>query len=696
MKRFFLLLAASCCTAITWADVTLPGWMTSNMVLQQKTNAHLQATAKKGATVKITTSWDKKTVKVVADKNSGTFEFDLQVPSAGGPYTLTFDDGKKLVLENVMAGEVWFCSGQSNMEMPVKGWGMVNNYEQEVADANHPMVRLFQVEHVVAHTPQTEVPLGYTKGWAVCSPETVGAFSAAAYFFAREVSQKLGIAIGVVNSSWGGTPAESWVSLDKLQGVIGFQSHAKRLFETGFDEEKIEQLYQDERAEWMQEVYSGDQGLEKGNIDKAIWASEDFNDSGWKTIAQPLSWNKIDELKEFDGIAWMRKVVEIPASLVGKDLKLELGAIDDEDITYWNGERVGMTSGWMAGRTYTVPGKLVKAGKNVLTVRVNDTGGDGGFLKEAKDFNITAGSTTISLAGNWTWRKSLKASDITSSMNTTEPVAPSSSWYPAGLYNSMVAPFLTMPVRGFLWYQGCSNVGRAVQYESLFQALILDWQARFNKNSEVAPFPKPEPQDNRRRWMQNTPSKALPFYFVQLANYLQRKDLQPQSGWAALRDVQRKAQQLDGVGMMVNIDIGMANDIHPKNKQEVGRRLALLALNRTYGREEPCAAPEFTQMRVSEGKALLTFMPGFGNDMLAENADIKGFSVAGPDHKWYVAKARTEGNGQFVWRVVVECPEVPHPVAVRYAWADNPDCNLKTVSGLPVGPFRTDDWDDIK
>ncbi len=601
--------AASLCAAVTWADVTLPGWMTSNMVLQQKTKVHLQATAKKGATVKITPSWDKNTTKVVADKETGAFEFDLRVPSAGGPYTLTFDDGKKLVLENVMAGEVWFCSGQSNMEMPVKGWGQVNNYEQEVADAKHPMVRLFQVEHVVAHTPQTNVPLGYTKGWVECSPETVGEFSAAAYFFAREVSQKLGIAIGVVNSSWGGTPAESWVSLDKLQGVIGFQEHAKKVFATGFDEEKINQLYQDERAEWMQAVYNDDQGLEKGNIDKALWAAADYNDSNWEQITEPALWSKNNVLKDFDGIVWMRHTVDVPASLAGKELKLDLGAIDDEDITYWNGQRVGTTSGWNAGRSYTVPGKLVKAGKNVLAIRINDTGGDGGFYIEGKDFNVKAGATSISLVGNWSWKASMDAASIKTPANMTEPVAPNSSWYPAGLYNSMVAPFLTMPVRGFLWYQGCSNVGRAVQYESLFQALILDWQARFNKNSEVAPFPKPEPQDNRRRWMQPTESKALPFYFVQLANYLQRKDLQPQSGWAALRDVQRKAQKLDGVGMMVNIDIGMANDIHPKNKQEVGRRLALLALNRTYGREEACSAPEYMQMQVSDGKALLSFLP---------------------------------------------------------------------------------------
>ena len=302
MKRFFLLIAASFCAALTWADVTLPGWMTSNMVLQQRTKVHLQATAKKGATVKITPSWDGKTVKVVADKQTGAFGFDLDVPSAGGPFTLAFDDGKKLVLDNVMAGEVWFCSGQSNMEMPVKGWGQVLNYEQEVANANHPLIRLFQVKKVVAHTPQTSVPLGHTNGWAVCSPEMVAEFSAAAYFFAREVSEKLGIAVGVVNSSWGGTPAESWPSIEALQNVMGFQDHIKRYLQTGFDEDKINQLYQDEKAEWMQDAFAGDQGLDKGNIDQAIWAATDLNETGWQTLAQPVLWSKVNALKDFDGI----------------------------------------------------------------------------------------------------------------------------------------------------------------------------------------------------------------------------------------------------------------------------------------------------------------------------------------------------------------------------------------------------------
>ena len=694
MRRHFLLFVLAMTVVAAQADVQLPGWMSSHMVLQQQTTVHLTATAKRGATVKITTSWDGRTEKVKADKQSGAFDFDLRVPAAGGPYTLTFDDGKKLVLDDVMAGEVWFCSGQSNMEMPVKGWGMVNNWEQEVAAANYPLVRLFQVGRAVAHTPQTTVPQGHTNGWAVCSPEMVAEFSACAYFFAREVSQRLGIAVGVVNSSWGGTPAESWASHEALRGVTGFEQHEERIFATGFDEQKITELYQTERAEWMKEVFGNDSGLTEGNIDLAPWAAADFDDSSWQRMEQPRHWDSAEELKDFDGIVWLRRVVDIPAALAGRELKLNLGPIDDEDITYWNGKRVGLTAGWSRSRTYTIPANLVHAGRNVLTVRVLDNSGDGGLCADAAAFNITCGTATISLNGPWSWKKSMEAAEVKNLSGRVEPKTPGDAWYPANLYNGMVAPFLTMPVRGFLWYQGCSNVGRAIQYESLFQAMILDWQARFNRNAQVAAYPKPAPQDERRRFFQQD-SKALPFYFVQIANYRWQKDLQPDSEWAAIREAQRKACQLDGVGMMVNIDIGMAMDIHPKNKQEVGRRLALLALNRTYGADVTCAAPEYLMMRVQDGRAILTFRPVQGSDALAANADIKGFTITGPDHQWHVAKARVEGE-RFMQRVVVECPDVPHPVAVRYAWADNPECNLVTTSGLPVGPFRTDDWPDFK
>ena len=285
---YSLLSIISSLTLAVSASVVLPGWMTSNMVLQQQTVVHLKATAKKGATVKITASWDNLTTKVQADKQTGAFDFDLRVPRAGGPYTLTFDDGQPLVLSNVMAGEVWFCSGQSNMQMPLhSNWASVQNWEQEVANANHPMVRLFQVDRVVAHTPQTEVPYGHTKGWAVSAPDMAEGFSAAAYFFAREVSDKLGVAVGVVNSSWGGTPAESWVSHDKLRGVTGFEDYLKRIEETDYDDAKLEQVFQDEHAAWQRRVFGNDKGLVDADFGRAIWAAVDFDDSEWQHMKQP-------------------------------------------------------------------------------------------------------------------------------------------------------------------------------------------------------------------------------------------------------------------------------------------------------------------------------------------------------------------------------------------------------------------------
>ncbi|MBO4730196.1 MAG: 9-O-acetylesterase [Bacteroidaceae bacterium] len=689
---YSLLSIISSLTLAVSASVVLPGWMTSNMVLQQQTVVHLKATAKKGATVKITASWDNLTTKVQADKQTGAFDFDLRVPRAGGPYTLTFDDGQPLVLSNVMAGEVWFCSGQSNMQMPLhSNWASVQNWEQEVANANHPMVRLFQVDRVVAHTPQTEVPYGHTKGWAVSAPDMAEGFSAAAYFFAREVSDKLGVAVGVVNSSWGGTPAESWVSHDKLRGVTGFEDYLKRIEATDYDDAKLEQVFQEEHAAWQKRVFGDDKGLVDADYGRAVWAAVDFDDSQWQRMSQPARWSKT-ELTNWDGLVWFRRTIDIPADWAGKDLKLSLGEVDDSDVTYWNGEFVGATDGWNKKRLYTIPGRLVKAGRNVVTVRVYDASGEGGISGQAETLKVQNGAAELSLAGEWSYQKSMSANEIRSNREE-EPRGPGDPWFPSNLYNSMVSPFLDMPIRGFLWYQGCSNVGRATQYESLFETLILDWQERFNRNAKVTPYPKPSPQQGERRrgffGMQD--SKVLPFYFVQIANYLARKDVQPESEWAALREAQRKALQLDGVGMAVNIDIGEANDIHPRNKQEVGRRLALLALNRTYGKELPCAAPEFYQMRVEGGRALLSFRPVWGSDALEDNDDIKGFIMAGPDHKWHVAKAHTEGE-RFMSRIVVECPEVSYPIAVRYAWADNPECNLKTKSGLPVGPFRTDDW----
>lgn len=645
MKRALFLLALGIATSVS-AEVRLPGWMTSNMVLQQQTTLHLKATAKPKAKVKVTASWNREIMEARADKE-GNFTIDLIVPKAGGPYTLTFDDGRKTILENVMSGEVWFCSGQSNMEMPVKGWGRVKNYEQEVANANHPLIRLFQVKQVTALTPQTDVPYGHTNGWAVCSPQMVEEFSSTAYFFARTITEKLGIAVGVVNSSWGGTPAETWTSHEALKHVTGFEEQLARIEEMGPD--KVQSVYEETLADWQQQFLTKDQGLTDSDVRQPKWNTEV---QGWRSMQLPSHWEN-QGLSGFDGVVWYRRTVDIPANLAGKDLQLRLAMIDDEDKTYWNGEMVAEGWGYNQQRHYTVPGRLVKSGRNTILIRVTDTGGEGGINGKAEDMSING---RISLAGEWQYRVGMNLNEL-----PQRPVSPTSSWWPSACYNAMVAPFLGMPIRGTIWYQGCANVGRAEQYESLFQTLIHDWKARFGEH---------------------------PFYFVQLANYLDRHDVQPDSEWAALRDAQRSALQMAGTGMMVNIDLGEAHDIHPKNKQEVGRRLARLALNRTYGQPEPGCAPEYQQMTVVGSKVFLTFALPQGAEPLAENQDIKGFTIAGPDHKWHVATARTLTSHS----VEVSSPEVDKPIAVRYGWADNPECTLATPEGFHVSPFRTDNW----
>ena len=548
-KRAILSILIPMLAATASAEVRLPGWMTSNMVLQQQTTLHLKATAKPKAKVKVTANWSREVLETRADAE-GRFALDLAIPEAGGPYTLTFNDGRKTVLDNVMVGEVWFCSGQSNMEMPVKGWGRVKDFEQEVANADHPLIRLFQVKEVTALTPQTEVPYGHTNGWAVCSPEMVAEFSATAYFFARTLTEKLGIAVGVVNSSWGGTPAETWTSHEALKHVTGFEDMLKRIEELG--SERVQTVYEESMADWNRQFLTKDQGLCEADIRRPKWNAET---EGWQTMSLPALWEG-QGLPGFDGVAWFRRVVDIPADLAGKDLKLNLGMIDDEDKTYWNGEMVAEGSGFNQQRHYTVPGRLVKAGRNVILVRVTDTGGEGGIYGKPEDMTLGG---KISLAGEWQYRVGVSLKEL-----PQQPMSPTSSWWPSACYNAMVAPFLDMPIRGTIWYQGCANVGRAEQYESLFQTLIHDWKQRFGDH---------------------------PFYFVQLANYLDRHDVQPESEWAALRDAQRSALQIGGTGMMVNITLGEAGDIHPKNKKTVGQRLAMLARGHVYGQDILCDAP---------------------------------------------------------------------------------------------------------
>ena len=638
------------CTGVLQAKVVLPSVFTDNMVLQQKTDITFYGDATKNKQLTVKTGWNGKEYYTEAD-GQGKWSLKIPTPAAGGPYEITFSDGKKLQLKNVMIGEVWFCSGQSNMEMPVAGWGKVMNYEQEIAEAAYPAIRLFQVKKNTSLAPLKEVEstLG---GWQECSSATVPEFSALAYFYARALWKELNVPIGVIDCTWGGTPAEAWTSHETLRQVMGFREEMDKLERLGFDPNRMEQAYSEERAHWQSLFTEKDKGMENG---KLCWTAPSLSEEDWQTISLPGYWEG-KGLKDFDGIIWFRRSLEIPAEWAGKPLTLRLGMIDDEDITYFNGVEIARGAGYMTPRTYTIPAKLVKAGKAVLAVRVSDFGGEGGIHGKAEDLYVEADGKRISLAGDWKYRIGLSLTGF-----PPAPISPvQSSSYPTVLFNAMVKPWTAFPIKGVIWYQGEANVGRSEQYGDLFPALITDW---------------------RRQWRSD-----FPFYFVQLANFMESKKIQPDSEWAALREAQTKALKLDQVGMAVTIDIGLADDIHPKNKQEVGRRLALVALAGSYGKNVSSSAPVFQNYIIKGNKMELDFgqkQDGFQ----IKGTTLKGFTIAGPDRVFYPAEAMVQ-NG----KIIVFSPEVSIPLAARYGWADNPDCNLYGENGLPVAPFRTDCW----
>ena len=638
------------CTGVLQAKVVLPSVFTDNMVLQQKTDITFYGDATKNKQLTVKTGWNGKEYYTEAD-GQGKWSLKIPTPAAGGPYEITFSDGKKLQLKNVMIGEVWFCSGQSNMEMPVAGWGKVMNYEQEIAEAAYPAIRLFQVKKNTSLAPLKEVEstLG---GWQECSSATVPEFSALAYFYARALWKELNVPIGVIDCTWGGTPAEAWTSHETLRQVMGFREEMDKLERLGFDPNRMEQAYSEERAHWQSLFTEKDKGMENG---KLCWTAPSLSEEDWQTISLPGYWEG-KGLKDFDGIIWFRRSLEIPAEWAGKPLTLRLGMIDDEDITYFNGVEIARGAGYMTPRTYTIPAKLVKAGKAVLAVRVSDFGGEGGIHGKAEDLYVEADGKRISLAGDWKYRIGLSLTGF-----PPAPVSPvQSSSYPTVLFNAMVKPWTAFPIKGVIWYQGEANVGRSEQYGDLFPALITDW---------------------RRQWRSD-----FPFYFVQLANFMESKKIQPDSEWAALREAQTKALKLDQVGMAVTIDIGLADDIHPKNKQEVGRRLALVALAGSYGKNVSSSAPVFQNYIIKGNKMELDFgqkQDGFQ----IKGTTLKGFTIAGPDRVFYPAEAMVHDG-----KIILSSTEVPAPLAARYGWADNPDCNLYGENGLPVAPFRTDCW----
>lgn len=643
--KYRLTLLALCLATLCQARVTLPAFFTDRMVIQQNSILTLPGHARPGRTVTATASWDNKkyTVKAAPD---GSFRIEIPTPVAGGPYTLTVSDGEKLTLSDILSGEVWFCSGQSNMEMPLAGWGKVMNYEQEIAAADYPSIRLLQIKKAIAFSPaeSVEVNMG---GWQPCNSTSVPEFSSVAYFYARSLWKELNVPIGVIDCTWGGTPAEAWTSIETLKQVMGFQKEAEKLKDLDFNRAQLVAAYQKEMAEWQQNLAAKDAGLSNG---MPRWTNAEQTGNGWNTMNLPGYWER-QGLRNVDGIVWFQHTLNIPAEWAGKDIKLSLAMIDDEDITYYNGKEIARGQGYATSRYYRIPASDAKAGKGVITIRVSDFGGEGGIHGNPDEMYAEVNGQRISLAGEWKYRIGVTLDNL-----PPAPQSPENSSYPSVLYNAMVHPLTLFPIRGVIWYQGEANVGRHQQYTPLFQSLIADW---------------------RKQWKSN-----LPFYFVQLANFMEPVQVQPDSQWAFLREAQANALNVENTGMAVIIDIGEAGDIHPKNKQEVGRRLSLLALAHTYGKNCIAEAPKPAGFCISGRNLAVTF----NTDLKTGNEPIRGFILAGPDGVFHPASAVRQDNRT----LVITSPEVEIPVTVRYNWADCPDGNLYGNGNLPVAPFRTD------
>lgn len=653
MKIKSLLSAAALFLAMQLsAKVTLFPMFTDNMVLQQRTEVKIWGTAKPDKKVTVCTSWNQAVYTVTAD-GTGAWSVMVDTPSAGGPYTMTFSDGKeKTVLENVLVGEVWICSGQSNMEMMMRD--KVTGYEKDLAESSkYTDIRILHVDKATSPAPLDTFGI-HDGGWQVCNAENLDDFSATAYYFGRYLHEGIDVPVGLIETCWGGTVAEAWTDAKSLSLMNDFETQLAKLPKLPVDSEGRQAVFEAELSEWKMLMNEVDLGYKDG---QPVWASVDLDDSAWRPCNFP-GFLQFQGFPSTVGFFWVRKTVDIPAAWEGHELTMHLGAPDDNDFTYFNGHEIGHMESCIFQREYKVPAELVKAGKAVVAVRVMDTGGMGGILGDESAMCLEGpDGAIVPLSGEWRFSMSVGLANAPEfPVNTV--VEPN---YPTFLYNAMIHPLTDFPIAGAIWYQGESNVARAAQYKDLLPLMINGW---------------------RREW-----GYDFPFYIAQIANYMEVQKGAEESEWAELREAQLQTLNLKNTGMAVLIDVGEEFDIHPKNKVEVGRRLALSALACTYGQNVTYSGPIYEGYCIEGDKIRVSFTHTDGGLMAAGADKLEGFYVAGPDHVFHKADACIEGN-----TVTVSSADVPFPVAVRYAWANNPVCNLYNGAGLPASPFRTDTW----
>ena len=642
--------------------IWLPKMFSDGMVIQQQSDAPIWGTATPNQKVTVLASWGE-SAETTADSN-GNWKTSLKTPQYGGPHNICIVCGDTVKIANVLAGEVWLASGQSNMEMPMEGWlpeCPVENGPDDIANSANDNIRIFMTERAVSFTPEKDV-----KGsWKAASPNNTPKFGATCYYFARKINKELGIPVGIINTSWGGTPDESWIPQEFIKDVPEYTEKVK-LIQQSINTTIDSKSWTDK----LPKVQKGDKSYDEIDLKDLQVAAKDFDDSNWKEMDLPRQFETDNNVRTFDGIVWFRKKIEIPASMAGKDITLSLGAIDDMDRTYLDGTLIGSTmqeGKWQEERLYTIPAAQATAGEHIIAVRVLDTQGGGGLCgkKENLKFYVKgAEKNAVSLVGNWKYLPTaylvngvFSLYDIPSQQFYQRPLLPIDlgEMTPTTLYNAMVAPFAGYKIAGAIWYQGEANVGRAEEYSRTFPLMIKSW---------------------REKWQQGN----FPFYFVQIApwNYGEGPSHE-------IREAQRLTlDKVENTDMAVTMDIGDNDNIHPANKHEVGDRLAYIALKNVYGKNCDFSGPKFKSQKQEGSKIILSF--DYSNGLKTLNGkNPTGFEICGENGKYYNATAVIKGE-----TIEVSAPEVKKPVSVRYLWKNCVNDNqIFNNSNLPSSSFQS-------
>jgi sialate O-acetylesterase len=641
------------------ADVRLPRLVDDHMVLQRDSKISLWGWADPGEKVQV--EFQGKQFKVSAN-HEGRWSISLGPYPAGGPYDLAVTGKNQLILRDILVGDVWLASGQSNMEFPLQNSGEwrtgINNSAREIASAHFSQIRLFNVQDDTASSPKFDVS---SDGWRAVTPQSVAEFSAVAYLFGRDLHQRYGVPIGLIQSDWAGTVAEAWMSETALRQFPEFHESLEFLKKTTESQSDYDR-YVRQRANWYQQHGTEDRGRAG---DRDIWADPAFDDSAWPTVLLPRPEDACGkDLHGFGGIVWFRRVVTVPTQHAGKELLLHLGQLTENDETYFNGVKVGETQGAEKSRDYPVPGKYVYSGQNILAIRLigfedYDEGCTGMYTAEQPSVEFDNGA--LPLTGTWVYQPGADLRDFPVA-NAVVATIRSLPNVPTALFNGMINPLLPFRIKGVIWYQGESNAldNRAIQYRALFPALIQDW---------------------RQRW-----GYELPFLFVQLAGFGYNNPAPAEYPWAELREAQSMALALPNTGMATAVDIGDEIDIHPRNKQDVAHRLALVAAKVAYGQNIVFSGPTYESMQIEGDQIRIKYSNlGSGLQVRGNNGKARGFEIAGADGKFHWAHARQ--NGQ---EIVVSNEKIKQPIAVRYSWSNTPDGNVYNQEDLPAVPFRTD------